>query len=447
MNTTCSSRRPGLLESRISRRRFIYLSTAAGVLVLSRPLPASLRLKSPNDKLNVAIIGAGGRGAHNTSQVKNENIVALCDVNENALAAAGQRFPGARRYVDFRKLFDEVNDIDAVVVSTTDHTHAFATLPALQLGKHVFCEKPLTHSIWEARLIADAAREAKVATQMGIQMHANSNYRRVVELVQTGAIGPVREVHVWVSRAWGDGDRPAETPPTPSHFHWDLWLGPAPERPYHPDYVTSKPGWYKWWDFAGGTVSDLGSHWMDLPFWALKLRQPLTAEAFGPEPHPETAPASLRSVFEYAARGEMPPVTVTWYQGEPKPPQWTEGRIPKWGDGMLFVGRDGMVQANYHKHILLPEEKFADFQRPEPFIPESIGHHQEWIHACKTGEPTTCDFAYSGLLTEANHLGNVAYRIGKKIEWDPIGMQAKNAPEASGLIRREYRKGWTLASR
>ncbi|MFN7138301.1 MAG: Gfo/Idh/MocA family protein [Limisphaerales bacterium] len=393
-------------------------------------------------ELNIAIIGAGGRGAENTAAVSSENIVALCDVNEENLAAAAQKFPAARKHIDFRKLFDKANNIDAVVVSTTEHTHAFATMLALQLGKHVYCEKPLAHSIWEARQIARAARKAGVVTQMGIQIHAGENYRRVVELIQSGTIGPVRETHVWVGRAWGDGGRPTESVPTPGHLHWDLWLGPAPERPYHPEYVTTKPGWYKYWDFGGGTMSDLGAHWMDLPFWALKLDAPQTIQAEGPGANPETAPASMKVTYQYGSRGSLPPVTVHWYQGQAKPKIWEEGAIPKWGSGALFIGEKGMLLADYGKHLLLPEN--VEWKRPEPYIPASIGQHQEWIQACKGNGTTTCDFQYSAALTEANHLGNIAHRLGKKIEWDAANLKVRNTPEAEKLIRRPYRKGWKL---
>lgn len=431
----------------ISRRQFIYYSAmAAGAAAL--PVSAAVRPKPrrrpANEKLNLAFIGAGGRGAHNAKELSDENVVALCDVNEKNLDAAAKKFPQARKYVDFRKLYDDARDIDAVVVSTTEHTHAFAVLPALKLGKHVFCEKPLAHNVWECRLLAEEAAKAGVTTQMGTQMHATDNFRRVVELIQTGAIGPVREVHVWVSRAWGDGERPQEIVPVPSYLHWDLWLGPAPVRPFHPTYIEGQPRWYKYWDFAGGTLPDLGSHWNDLPFWALKLRHPLTIEAHGPPVSPETAPASYRVTYEYGARADMPALRHTWYQGTEKPALWTEGRIPQWDNGMLFVGDDGMLLSDYHKHRLLPEEKFADFKRPEPFIPKSIGHWKEWAQACKTGEPTTCPFDYSGALTEANHLGNVAYRTGRKIEWDPVKLRATHCPEAAQLIRTKYRKGWKL---
>jgi len=442
----------------LSRRTFIRRSAGATASVLAAP--AILSAEAPNNQLNIAIIGCGGRGASNLADVSTENIVALCDVNEAVLNAAAAKHPKARKYVDFRKLYDEANDIDAVVVSCAEHTHALATLPALKLRKHVYCEKPLTHNIWEARVITEAAAKAKVATQMGTQIHASSNYRRVVELIQAGSIGPVTEVHVWVGRAWGwqsaeaakqHGDivqvldRPAGSSPIPPGLHWDLWLGPAPERPFHSVYFPG-PKWYRWWDFGGGTMSDLGSHWNDLPFWALRLKHPLAVSATGPKPHPEIAPASMTATYEYGARAEMPPVRLTWYQGEEKPELLRGGLIGKeWNSGVLFVGSKGMLLSDYGRHVLLPEEKFKDFQRPPQTIPESLGHHKEWIHACKTGTPTTCSFDYSGPLTEANHLGNVAYRVGKKIEWDPVNLKATNAPEADQFIRREYRKGWNLA--
>jgi predicted dehydrogenase len=442
----------------VSRRRFLQTAAAAGTAA-TFGAPAILRARNLNEKLNIAVIGCGGRGGANLRSVSSENIVALCDVNQQNLNRAAAKHPNARKAVDFRKLYDHAHEFDAVVVSTCEHTHAFATLPALQMGKHVYCEKPLTHGIWEARVIREAAAKAKVATQMGTQIHAGNNYRRVVELIQSGAIGPVREAHVWVSRAWGwqpsaeeakrhrdivfVQDRPTQSQPVPANLDWDLWLGPAPLRPFHSVYFPG-PKWYRWWDFGSGTMSDLGSHWIDLSFWALNLDHPLTIEASGPAPHPELAPASMQAKYEYGPRGDMPAVQLTWYQGTHKPVIWTAGKIPKWSSGTLFIGDEGMLLANYGKHVLLPEDKFADFKRPEPFIPASRGHHAEWIHAAKTGEPTTCNFDYSGLLTEANHLGNVAYRVGKKIEWDFDSLRARNAPEADPIIRREYRKGWKL---
>jgi predicted dehydrogenase len=317
-------------------------------------------------------------------------------------------------------------------------------LTAIKLGKHVYCEKPLAHSVWETRVVTQAARQSKVATQMGTQIHASENYRRVVELVQTGAIGAIRECHVWVARGWGGGDRPTDQPPVPAHLHWELWLGPAPERPYHPVYFPG-PNWYKWWDFGGGVLPDLGSHWNDLPFWALKLRHPLTIEAEGPPVHPETAPATLVVRYEFPARDALPAVRLTWYQGGKKPDLVMAGKVPAWDSGVLFVGERGMLLADYGKHKLLPETEFTGFKRPELFLPRSLGHHAEWIAACKTGSPTTCHFDYSGALTESNLLGNVAYRVGKKLEWDPTNLRAKNCPEADRYLHPEYRTGWSLS--
>ena len=442
----------------VSRRRFLQTAAAAGAL----GFPAISRGQNAGQKLRLAIIGCGGRGAGDMAEVMSEEIVALCDVNANNLRAAAQRAPGAKQFRDFRQMYDALKDseFDGVVVATTEHTHAFATLPALKRKKHVFCEKPLTRDVREARLITQAAKAAGVATQMGTQIHATTNYRRVVELVQSGAIGPVRECHVWVGRAWGlqsaeeakaHGDivsvldRPAVEEPVPPELDWDLWIGPAPMRPYHSVYFPG-PKWYRWWDFGNGTMSDLGSHWNDLPFWALKLQAPLTIEAGGPPPHPEIAPASMHATYEYGARGDMPPVRLTWHQGEDKPEIWTAGGIPQWDSGVLFIGTNGrMLLSGYDKHLLLPEKDFADFKRPEPFIPKSLGHHAEWIHACKTGDATTCNFQYAGWLTEANHLGNVAYRAGQKLVWDSAKLRATNTRAADKFIRREYRKGWKLA--
>jgi hypothetical protein len=445
-----------MTTKRVTRRQFtrLLLTTTGGIAMA----PALLRGQNLNRKLNIAIIACGGRGGGNMDSVASENIVALCDVNAKNLDAAAAKHPGARKVTDFRKLFDKPGDFDAVVVSTCEHTHAFATLLALEHRKHVYCEKPLTHNIREARRIREAAAKAKVATQMGVQIHATENYRQVVELVQGGAIGSVKEVHVWVSRAWGwqsepdakrHGDivwvteRPRESEPVPAGLDWDLWLGPAQVRPYNSVYFPG-PKWYRWWDFGNGTMSDLGSHWNDLPFWALKLKAPQTVEASGPPPNPEIAPASMTATYEYAARGDMPPVRLSWHQGEDKPQIWKDRGIPQWGDGCLFIGSKGMLLADYGKHVLLPEKDFAGFQRPAPSIRRSPGHHAEWLEACKGGVAASADFEYSGWLTEANHLGNVAYRCGKKLIWNAAEMKATNAPEADRFISRSYREGWKL---
>lgn len=440
-----------------------FLKSVAVTSVATFAAPAFVRGRNLNEKLNVAFIGCGGRGNANLNAIgggNKENVVALCDVAEKAVASAAARFPNARKATDFRKLFDEHHkEFDAVVVSTCEHTHAFATLPALQLGKHVYCEKPLTYNIQEARIIRETAAKAKVATQMGTQMHATPNYRAVVELIQTGAIGPVKEAHVWVSRAWGwqseedakqykdivfTQQRPTESDPIPAGLDWELWLGPAPYRPFNNVYYPG-PKWYRWWDFGNGTMSDLGSHWNDLPFWALKLDYPRTIEAFGPPAHAEIAPASMKAVYEFGARGDLPPVQLTWHQGTSKPQIWTDGGIPQYGNGVLFIGEKGMLLSDYGKHVLLPEKDFEGFKRPEPFLTRPASQHAEWLEACKTGSPTGSNFDYASWLTETNHLGNVAYRAGQKLQWDPVAMRATNCPEAQRFIQRDYRNGWKLA--
>jgi predicted dehydrogenase len=446
------------LTPRITRRRLLEIAGVTGAGVLG--FPAILRGQSRSDRLNLAIIGCGGRGLANMKEMLGENIVALCDVNQNSLREAAALKPGAKQFRDFRKMYDRLKDteFDAVVVSTTEHTHAFAILPALKRKKHVYSEKPLTHNVAEDRLITETARQAGVATQMGTQIHAGTNYRRVVELVQSGAIGSIHEVHAWSNRAYGwqspadaktyndrlsTQDRPKEVDPVPPEIDWDLWLGPAPWRPFNNIYLPGNK-WYRWWDFGNGTMSDHGTHYIDLPYWALNLDAPLTAEASGPPPHPEIAPASMSVSYQFGARGSQPPVKLVWHQGANKPDLWKAKKIPQWLSGHLFIGSKGLLLSDYGKHVLLPEKDFAGFTPPPKTIPDSIGHHQEWIHACKTGAPTTCHFGYSGRLTEVTHLGNVAYRSGRKIEWDPRNMRIRNAPEAERFLRREYRKGWTL---
>jgi predicted dehydrogenase len=442
-------------QRRITRRQFV--GQALGVAGAVAAAPALLRGQNLNNKLNIAMIGSGGRGLANLKGVASENITVLCDVDATAVDKLAVQYPQAKKYADFRKVFDHANDFDAVVVSTCEHTHAFATMLALRAGKHVYCEKPLTYNISEARLIRETASKLKLATQMGNQGHASDNHRRVKELIQSGTIGLVREVHVWVNRAWGfqseeaakrnkdivfTTERPKEVDPIPAGLDWELWLGPAPARPFNSVYVPG-PKWYRWWDFGNGTMSDLGSHRNDLAFFALDIRSPLTVEAFADQPaHPELAPATMRVVYEYAARGAMPPLTLTWHQGESRPRIWTDGGIPQWPDAQLFIGDKGMILSSGDKHVLLPEKQFVDFVPPPQTIPNSPGHYAEWIEACKGGKPSLANFDYAGWTTEANHLGNVAYRVGKKLQWDAAAMKATNAPEAEKFIRREYRKGW-----
>ncbi len=440
------------MNKHLTRRNFLVSSAAATATfwisgcasktggLREEPVSQGRKL-SPNEKLNIGMVGTAAQAGWNLSQVASQNIVALCDIDDKFLDAAVQKYPGAKKYNDFRLMLER-SDLDAVVIGTPDHTHAVATVAALKSGRHVYCEKPLTHTISECRIVRETARQHKRVTQLGTQIHAGNNYRRVVELIQTGAIGPVREVHTWVGASYGGKQRPKETPPVPPNLHYDLWLGPVEERPYSPEYLPF--AWRNWWAFGGGALADFGCHHMDLPHWALELRAPLSAEAEGPPVDPECPPVWLIVRYEYPARGKKPPVKLTWYHGGKRPPQLAEGKVPKWGDGNLFVGEKGMLLASYDKHMLLPEADFADFKRPDPFIPNSIGHHKEWIEACKTGGPTTCNFDYSGALTEAALLGNVAFRAGKKIHWDAARLKAKNCPEADEFIQHHYRAGWRL---
>jgi len=439
------------MRQQVTRRSFLrnIAWTGSGLVILLNS--RSIYSTQANEKLNIAGIGVGGRGADDINGVASENIVALCDVDEKHAAQTFERYPQAKQYKDFRRMLDEMHQkIDAVVIGTPDHTHAPAGVMAMKLGKHCYCEKPLTHSVYEARVMAEVAREKKLVTQMGTQIHAESNYRRVVELVQTGAIGTVREVHVWLGANFSgppkpidfsQPDAPSDRPAVPQTLDWDLWLGPASYRPYHTAYAPF--GWRYWWNFANGQLGDFFCHYCDLAFWALKLRHPITIEAEGPV-HPESAARWTIARQEYPARGDLPPVTLTWYHGGGYPAFVKEGKVPQWANAVLFIGSEGMLIADYGQHKLLPEEKYADFKRPAPFIPDSIGHHREWVEACKTGGQTTCNFDYSGALTEAALLCNVALRTGKKLTWDAKNLKAIGCPEADAFLRREYRKGWTL---
>jgi predicted dehydrogenase len=398
--------------------------------------------RSPNEKLNIAGIGVGGQGGWDIGNCAGENIVALCDVDDRRAAGSFTRFPKAKRYRDFRKMLEAMERrIDAVVVGTPDHTHAPPAVMAMKMGKHCYCEKPLAHSVHEVRTMIELANDKKLATQMGTQIHAGGNYRRVVELVQSGAIGPIGEVHVWHPVGYGGNGRPKETPPVPKELDWDLWLGPAPSRPYHPCYLPA--AWRSWWDFGSGGLGDFGCHYMDLPYWALALRHPSAIEAEGPPVQAENTSPGLVIRYEFPARDNLPPVKMTWYDGGKRPALLAEGKVPAWGAAVLFVGQKGMLIADYDRHKLLPESQFAGFRPPSPTIAESIGHHAEWIRACKEGGPTTCNFDYSGTLAETVLLGNVAYRVGKTLRWDPAAMKAVNCPEADPYLRPPYRQNWS----
>lgn len=433
----------------ISRRNFLK-TTAAGFTLAAgyHSFPSVSRAAlSPNEKLNIAVVGVANKGWHNVEQLTEENIAFLCDVDTNYLDEKGKVYPMAKKYRDFRQMLDkEAKSIDAVVVSTADHTHAPASSIAISLGKHVYCEKPLAHTVAEARALAKLAAKHKVATQMGTQIHAENNYRRVVELIQSGAIGEVTEVYNWCNKGWSNGRFAAGETPVPANLDWDLWLGPAKKRPYSPNV---HPGnWRRFWEYGSGTFGDMACHVMDLPFWALNLRYPTSAVCEGPEVHPDGTPEWTRATYEFPARGDMPALKFHWADGTEnfdlvKKTVDQDGQpLTSWGLGVLFVGDKGMLLADYGRRQLLSKDKFIEFKAPAESIPNSIGHWREWTQACKTGSPTTCNFDYSGALTETVLLGIVAFRSGGKIEWDSENLKATNNPNADQYVRKEYRKGW-----
>ena len=438
----------------LSRRDFIGGAAAAAFTIVPSYVLGGPGRTLPSEKLNIAAIGVGGRGAANLAALSSENIVALCDVDWRQAAPAFKRYRHAKKYRDFRRMLEKEKGIDAMVVSTPDHTHAVATMMAIKMGKNVYCEKPLTHSIYEARKLAEAAREHKVATQMGIQGHAGEGIRLLCEWIWDGAIGAVREVHTWTDRPkgwWPQGiPRPTEKPPAPATLDWDLWLGPAPYRPYHPAYVPFK--WRGWWDFGTGALGDMGIHNCSPIFWALKLGYPTTIEVVSQEGNnEETGPTKSILRYEFPQRGDIPPVTLMWYDGGNKPPRPEEleqGR--QFGDndgGTLFVGDKGKILAPgwcAASPRLIPETKMKAYKRPPKTIPRSTGHHKEWLQACKGGKPPAAGFDFSGPLTEVMLSGNIAIRTGEKLNWDGPNMVCTNVSEANRYIHCRYRKGWSL---
>ncbi len=435
----------------INRRNFIQQSIAASSIASAIYVGQSQAQdsKSPNDKLNLACVGVANKGRHNIDELRGQNIVVLCDVDENFLNKAGETWPQARKYRDYRKMLEaEANKIDAVVVSTSDHSHAPATSIALDLGKHVYCEKPLTHTVAEARAISMLAKKKGVATQMGTQIHASDTYRRVVELIRGGAIGAVKEVYSWCNKGWSDGRFSACDKPAPANLDWDLWLGPAKERSY---CGSIHPGnWRRFWEYGSGTFGDMACHVMDLPFWALDLTYPTSVACEGPEVHPDGAPAWVKATYEFPTACGCGTIKFHWADGGAnfdlvKQTKDHAGKpLTDWGLGTLFVGAKGSLLADYGRRQLLPQDKFADFKVPEPTIANSIGHWNEWVTACKTGSPTTCNFDYSGSLTETVLLGIVAFRAGEKVVWDGAKLEAKGSSKAASFVTKEYRKGFEV---
>jgi len=445
-------------QATISRRTLLGGGVAAAAFtVVPRHVLGGAGRTPPSEKLNIAGIGIGGQGRWDLQQVNSQNIVALCDVDWGYAAETFKEYPKAKQYRDYRVMFEKQKDIDAVVIGTPDHIHAVVSMMAIKLGKHVYCEKPLTRTVYEARALAKAAREAKVATQMGNQGMAFEGNRLINEWLWDGAIGHVREVHAWSDRPthngelfWAQGvDRPQDTPPVPETLDWDLWLGPAPYRPYHPAYAPFR--WRGWWDFGSGGLGDMGIHNL-APVWsALKLGAPTSVNACSTLLNNETLPLASTVHYEFPARGDMPAVTLHWYDGgmvPARPPELEDGRELSREDGLIFVGDKGKMYVEGwggNSPRLIPESKMQAYERPPKTLPRSIGHHAEWIKACKEGTPTRSSFDFAGPLTEAVMLGTVCVRMGgRTLQWDSKNLKVTNLPEANQYLHYEYRKGWTL---
>ena len=452
------------LPSTQSRRTF--LSTAAagfGFMIVPRHVLGGPGQVAPNERINVAGIGAGGMGGGDIATVNRlgANIVALCDVDEVRAAGSFNAFPQARRYKDFRVMLDkEAKNIDAVTVGTPDHIHALASMAAIRAGKHIYCQKPLTHTLFECRELTKAARAAKVMTSMGNQGHATEGARLTNEWIRAGVIGAVREVHVWSDRAgklWKQGiGRPMETPPVPSTLDWNLWLGPIRERPYHPAYAPVS--WRGWRDFGTGALGDMGCHIIDHPVWALELGTPTSVESRttldgtlldNGKLNYETYPVAAIIYYDFPARGKLPPVKMTWYDGglmPATPDDMPPGeRLPD--NGVLYVGSEGKMYHSSHGGMpqLLPSNLHERAKTVAKTIERSPGHYEEWVAACKGGKPPAASFNYSGPLTEIVLLGVLALRTpGRRLVWDSANLKVTNLPELNDYTHTEYRKGWTL---
>ncbi len=452
-----------------SRRSFLgrAAAAAAAVTVVPRQVLGGPGNTPPSEKLNIAGIGIGGMGKSNLANCADEHIAALCDLDSVVAAETFAKYPQAKRYKDFRVMLDQQKDLDAVIVATPDHTHAVIALAAIRRGKHVYVQKPLTHSVWETRVLTEAARQHKVASQMGNQGHSTDNTRLICEWIADGAIGAVREVHAWTNRpVWPQGievERPKETPPVPPTLDWDLWIGPAPYRPYHPTYHPNS--WRAWWDFGTGSLGDLGCHVLDAPFWALNLKYPVSVEGCistywegfwkKTEPKNETYPRSTIVRYQFPAREKMPPVKLTWWDGgmmPPRPEELEEGR--RMGDndgGVLFLGERGSLLTGCYGRSprLIPESKMQQYKQPAKSLDRipggEGGHEKDWVRACKGGKPASSNFDYSGPLSETVLMGNLAVRFpNRRLLWDGEKMAVTNDPSANAYVRRQYREGWTL---
>ncbi len=448
----------------LTRRAFLAAATTtslAGAVWAQKPNTARVvpRKVSPNEKLNVAGIGVGGKGTHDILSFRRENIVALCDVDIERAGEAFYRVPEAKQYRDYRKMFDEMaDDIDAVTVATPDHTHAPAAYRAMKLGKHVYVEKPMAHTVAEARLLAQTAREMGVATQMGNQGHSGDGVRDLAEMVWSGAIDEVKEVHIWTDRPggrWPHGEPKTMPPgePVPENMDWDLWLGAAPVREYNKLYAPFK--WRGWWDFGCGGLGDMACHIMDPAFFALKLG---LADNFSVEPvrqeeaNEQTYPSNAVIKYSFPAREDMPPVDIFWYENgvmPPRPESVPAGqRLGDDKNGSLFIGSSGIITAGEYggEARLLPDERMAEYARPAQTLPRIPGanHYRSFVEACKGGEPAASNFDYAGPFTEMVLFGNIALRLNKRLDYDIAKMQVLNDPDAAQFLTKEYRQGWEL---
>ena len=447
----------GKSTERLSRREFLSgaASTVAAFAIVPRHV-FGMGATPPSDKLNIACIGVGGQGGGNVDAVRGQNLVALCDVDARRSARSLKKYPDVKQYRDFRKMLDEMDkQIDAVVVSTPDHTHAVACMAAIKRGKHVYCEKPLAHSIYEVRQVIKAAREHKVVTQLGNQGHSFESIRTFCEWVWDGAIGNVHEVHATCGTVYSrirDLPRLEEKHEVPPTLDWDLWLGPAQYRRYHPLYM---PGtWRSWMPFGTGVLGDWVCHVVDPVFWALDLGAPKTVQAeardYDPKKHADTFPTGTIVKFEFPARGKRGPVTLIWFDGREKPPRPEElepGReVP--GTGAIVIGDKGKITYGSHGAgdvKIIPEEKMKAYQQPAKTIPRAKEHHADWLDAIKNGARAGSNFDYGGPLTEIALLGVIATRmLGQKLEWDSPNMRFTNCLEANQFINPPYRRGWTL---
>ncbi len=438
----------------MKRRQFLKRTAvvAAGFAIVPRHVVSGAETKPPSEKLNIAGIGVGGQGAGDLREMATENIVALCDVDWNKAAHTFKQYPDATKYKDYRVMLDKQKDIDAVMIATPDHMHAPITVAALRSGKHVYVEKPMAHSIEEARVMTRVAKETGLVTQMGNNGHAGEGLRLTREWLQAGAIGKVAEIHCWSDRPghfWKQAlDRPTDTPPVPEGLDWDLWLGGAPFRPYHPVYHPRS--WRGWIDFGTGALGDMAIHNMDPAFYALDLGLPVAAEAKTSLLKPESYPEWNVITYEFAAHGNQPAATITWYDGGKMPPnpRDRESANPLGDNGIYFVGEKGTIMCGgwSGSPALYPTRRREEFERPEKTIPRSSGHRSEWIQACKDGKPedAKAGFEYSGPFTESLLVGNLAVLLQKRVEWNAEEMVASNAPEAEPLIRKKYREGFGI---